>query len=253
MSNNEKIYSPIEKKTFNSVLRNFFLKNLPQFGDAVLSYLVKDLIELIEIYYPPITHLKMGQLLWFAVAADETPGRHKSMNDTRVVPVVLTLVDPDDIKDLKNNVPRHIVSQNVVARIYRQALEQGGVLTEAEVALFRNLTHHAIGKQTLAYEKSHNTVLPRRGTVHDLGPSVTHKKIICQKYIVDKKPISEIASETFHSTSSINRYLNDFNRVLLCLQKGLKIDEISYAANISKNVVNEYYDLIKGIDYDLPI
>jgi hypothetical protein len=252
MSHNEKVFTPLENKSFISVLRKFFLNNLPQIGDAVLSYFVKDLIALIEQYYPPLTHLKMGQLLWFAVSADETPGKHKSMCDTRVVPVILTLVDPDDIKDLKNNVPRHIVSQNIIARLYRQAKQQGGVLTEAEIALFRNLTHTAIGKQTLAYEKLHNTVLPRRGTVHDLGPSVSHKKTICKKFIIDKETISNISSETCHSTSSINRYLNDFNRVLLCLKKGLKIDEISFAAQISKKVVNDYLDIIEGIDYDLP-
>jgi len=249
-SANEKVFYPIQQKTFHNILMNFFRLNCPQFGgDVLLKLLADKLIELIEKYYPAPKHFKMGQLLWFGVAEDETPGKHQSMSQTNIVPVILTLVHSDDIQALTHSTPRHIISQNILARIYREAKEQGAVLAESDVALIRNLSLHTISKQTRCYEKSHNTILPRRGTVHDLGNSVSHKKIICKKHFVDKKSFSQIAQETFHSTGSISRYVNDFNRILFCLSKGLTVDDIPFATKISKNVVNQYVELFTEI-YD---
>ncbi|PXF53697.1 MAG: hypothetical protein C4B56_02175, partial [Candidatus Methanophagaceae archaeon] len=65
--------------------------------------------------------------------------------------------------------------------------------------------------------------LPRRGTVHDLGRSTTHKKIICEKSLRAKKATPDIARETHHSPSAVDRYLGDFDRVRFCLKKGLSV------------------------------
>jgi hypothetical protein len=249
----EKVYAPLEQKTFNNVIKYFFRTNFPQVaGSLVLDMICKELCKIIEIYYPSLYHFKMGQMLWFAVSQDATPGVYNTMAETEVVPVVLTVVHPDDINQMKNGVPRHIISQSVLARIYTEAKEQGGVLTEADISLIRNLSLVTVSKQTLAYESANSCVLPRRGTIHDLGPSVTHKKIICKKYYVDNQDISDISRQTYHSTSSISRYLNDFKRVKLCLAKGLSVDDTSYATFISKKVVNQYVDLINEFPYNNP-
>jgi hypothetical protein len=38
-------------------------------------------------------------------------------------------------------------------------------------------------------------MVPRRGTIHDMGRSVTHKAIICYKRLVEQKPTSQVACE----------------------------------------------------------
>jgi hypothetical protein len=249
----EKVFAPIEQKSFHNVIKNFFRHNFPQVaGDLVLEMIAKELCSLVEQYYPPLYHLKMGQMLWFAVSEDETPCRQNSMKNIKVVPIVLTVVHPDDIVKLKNGIKRHVISQSVLARLYTEAKEQGAVLTEADISLIRNLSLLSVSKQTLAYEFSHNSVLPRRGTIHDLGPSISHKKIICKKYYIDNKDISDIAKETFHSPSSISRYLNDFYRVLFCFRKGLSVDDISFASYISKKVVNQYVEIFNEFPNELP-
>ena len=50
---------------------------------------------------------------------------------------------------------------------------------------------------TIAYEQATSQSVPRRGTIHDLGRSVTHKAVICYKRLVEKKSTSEVAQETY--------------------------------------------------------
>jgi hypothetical protein len=244
----EKVYGPLEEKTFNNVIKHFFRENFPKVsGNLVLDLICKELHEIIEKYYPPISRLKMGQMLWFAVSQDETPSKHSSMSQVEMVPVILTLVHEDDIHQSSQGVPRHVIAQSVLPRIYTEAKEQGGVLTETDISLIRNLSLRTVSKQTLAFEKSNDCVLPRRGTIHDLGPSVSHKKIICKKFYIDHSEISDIAWQTFHSPKSISRYINDFKRVMVCLGKGLSIEETAFASFLSKKVVNQYSDLSNEI------
>ena len=51
----------------------------------------------------------------------------------------------------------------------------------------------------MEYERASGESVPRRGTVHDMGRSITHKAIICYKRLVEQKPTSQVAQETFHS------------------------------------------------------
>jgi hypothetical protein len=84
--------------------------------------------------------------------------------------------------------------------------------------------------------------------VHDLGRSTTHKRIICEKSLRDKKATPDIARETYHSPSAVDRYLGDFDRVRFCLKKGLSVEETSFTTQLSKSLVVEYEDLIKELE-----
>ena len=83
--------------------------------------------------------------------------------------------------------------------------------------------------------------------VHDLGRSTTHKKIICEKSLRAKKATPDIARETHHSPSAVDRYLGDYERVLFCLKKGLSVEETSFITQLSKSLVVEYADLIEEL------
>jgi hypothetical protein len=68
----QNVYGPLLDKTFETVISNFILTEFPRLGGPkVIELFVKELKTIIEQYYPPITNLKMGQMLWFAVAKDE--------------------------------------------------------------------------------------------------------------------------------------------------------------------------------------
>jgi Protein of unknown function (DUF1670) len=46
-----------------------------------------------------------------------------------------------------------------------------------------------------------------------MGRSVTHKAIICYKSLVEKKPTSQVAQETFHSPEDVEHYVQSFRRI----------------------------------------
>jgi hypothetical protein len=81
-----------------------------------------------------------------------------------------------------------------------------------------------------------------------LGPTVTHKAIICYKRFVEKKETSQVAQETFHSPGEVEYYVQCLRRVLLCKQKGLSPKETALATKHSVLLVKEYLKLIESYD-----
>lgn len=204
--------------------------------------------ELYERCHPPRSRVKVGQVLWLAVAANERPGRSKRIEDTRLVPVLLDLVTRQDIDDACDGVNRLETRRAKIARLFRQAYAQGAVLTEAEVGLLLHLTEHTISEQVCTHEEATSESIPRRGTLHDLGRSVSHKAVICYKRLVEKKPTSQVAEETYHSPEEVEYYVQCLRRVQLCSDTRMSLEEIAQATGHSLFLVREYLELIKELD-----
>jgi len=245
---NEKVYQPIEQKTFKSALKQFFSDEFPNMGgDIVVELVSNKILEMIDSFYPKTERLTMGQMLWFAIDEKEKPSYGKSINNTKIKPIVLTIVHPNDIKALKNRASILTVKDQVMARLYKEAKEQGAVLAESDISLIMHMSWSTVSKRTTNYEKQYNLILPRRGTIHDMGRSLTHKRLICKKRTLENKTISQIARETDHSPQAITRYTTDLNRVQFCLSKKLSINDISFVTNLSRNLTIEYVNLIDEI------
>jgi predicted transcriptional regulator len=69
------------------------------------------------------------------------------------------------------------MKKEAVARLCLQSYEQGGCLTNAELGILLKISPNTVSKYISEWESEHETILPRRGTIHDMGPSITHKKI----------------------------------------------------------------------------
>lgn len=126
---NENVYQPIEYKTFKSALQQFFKDEVPKIGAEMIIGLITDKIQnLIDSFYPKTERLSMGQMVWFAIDEDEKPSYGKSMSKTKIKPVILTIVHPNDIAALKNKCPVLTLKDQIMARLYRETKEQGAVL-----------------------------------------------------------------------------------------------------------------------------
>lgn len=239
--------SPFEKKGFHHALDSFFAENVPQLGGFLTRKAVVDkIVEMIESYYPSSERLKMGQMIWFAVHKDEKAGYGKKLESCRQTPVILDVINHADISDLLNNIKKRERQKKVVVRLFRQAYEQDGVLTNADVASIMRLSPATISKYVREYEKEHEVLIPRRGTIHDIGRSLTHKKIICKKYFYEGKSIEITARETYHTPQAVTRYINDFKRIRECLKAKWCIEKIAYTTGLSKNLTEEYVNMIKN-------
>jgi len=96
-----------------------------------------------------------------------------------------------------------------------------------------------VTKHTLKYEKEHDTTLPRRGTIHDMGRSMSHKTTICKKRKVERKSTSLVAQETNHSPEAVDKYTLDLDRVTFCLEKNLSVENASTNDGFFDNIEDE--------------
>ena len=123
--------------------------------------------------------------------------------------------------------------------------EENGCMSNAEVAVLLKISPASVSKYLQQWEFEHDELVPRRGTIHDLGPTLTHKKPIIRKLFLEGKSVEQVARETRHSPEAIHRYIRNFKQVLLCQQKKLTEKETAFAIKISSRLVREYYALIE--------
>jgi Protein of unknown function (DUF1670) len=246
-------YDATQRKTFRSSLCHLLQTEFPGvFGPAVTRLLSEHIDGLYERFHPPTSRFRSGQCLWIAVAVDDPPTRGKTIEQTRLVPVVLDLVTAEDLEDAVAKSVRAKTRPKKVLRLFRQAHAQGGLLTEADVSLLLHLPINTISAVVLKHERESGQTVPRRGTIHDMGRSVTHKRIICYKRLVEKKTTSEVAEETLHSPEEVEYYVQSFRRVQICLSAGMCDEDIAAATGRSRSVVREYLELIHDFNLALP-
>jgi len=246
-----KTFDASARKSFHSVLCHLLHTEFPGiFGPAITKLFADKIDELYARFHPPASHYRVGQVLWAAVAVDGLPGRDKRIEDTRLVPVILDLVTAQDIHEATAAGTRRQTRRNKIVRLCTQAHAQGGVLSLADVALMLHMSQSSISREILEHERAGGGTVPRRGTVHDMGRSVTHKAIICYKRLVEQKPTSQVAQETFHSPDEVEYYVQCFRRVQLCRDSGMVKEDIARATGHSLPLVQEYLDLIDK--YKLP-
>ena len=163
-------YRPLAAKTLRQALIHFISREFPRLGGPwVIELFVDKLLEFVEAYRIAADRLKPGQVLWPAVAVDERPGYRKPMTRTRQVPVVITVVNQDDIADLRANVKWTEVLKRALVRAAHDAYAQGSVLTCTDWSVLFHHDHSCVAELIRAYEEQTGEVVPRRGNLHDLG------------------------------------------------------------------------------------
>src|ERR1700731_3381028 len=119
-------FAASKRKTFRSVLCHLLQTEFPGvFGPAVTRLFADKIDALYERFHPPRSRVKAGQVLWAAVAIDDPPNRDKRIENTRLVPVILDLVTPQDIDDAINRGRSSQIRHGRILRLFRQAYEQG--------------------------------------------------------------------------------------------------------------------------------
>ena len=245
-------YRPQAAKTLRQTLIRFISREFPRLGGPwVIELFVDKLLELVDTYRIERGRLKPGQTVWQAVAVDERPGYRKPMTETRQVPVVITIANQQDIADLRNGVRWTRVLQRAVVRAANDAYAQGGVLTCSDLALLFNHNAGRIAGLIREYEAETGEVVPRRGNVHDMGPTVSHKWIICRKAYLEGKLTPTIAREAFHSPEAVDNYILGLARVYFAtVQQGMTPQQAAFALQQSLYLVEEYVEMIEEFGLD---
>lgn len=245
----------IEKRSLPDLLVHKFLTEYGyDHGPVIAGAIVTDILSTIERCYPE--RVSPRTVVWLAVRR-EKHGQHKGIDVSDLVPVHLKIYTESEVGLLtdaalrKRRSARRAFNRARFARWCFEAYEQGGVLTELDLGLLSGLSEHYISKVLREYETETGEIVPTRGTVHDLGPAVTHKAEIVRRWLRHESP-AQIARETRHSQASVDRYIADYQKVRLLTQKVSKA-EIPALTGMSAGVVEQYITLLTQYEPDLPL
>jgi len=221
---------------------NFFAREFSgYFGPIVRENIADALIEIFEQNALPKDRIKHGQMLWNALdkntRADSPKRKYK--------PVVLTLVSDEDIKLFEKQTSPREIKKQVMARIIKEAYQQGGILSNRDTSLILAYSDTKLSALRIEYEKENKVVLPHTGVMHDMGSTITHKVMIVYKHVVEKKATNIVALETNHSQKAVDHYIKDYHRVKTLFDDKKDIQYIHMATRIAKPVIGQYLDIIK--------
>lgn len=237
-----KRYSSAKVRFLKGALEKFFQRELPKLlGPILREKLVDELIKILDATLPAKDYLKPGQMVWNAVDIST----RADADNPKFVPVILTIINEDDIEKLANGVKLKVVRNNAIARIINETFAQGGLISMRDISLFTWRYDSVISTYRQQYEKEHEVTLPHTGSLQDMGTCISHKKIIIKKIIIDKKDPYNVAKETNHSMLAVDRYLKDYRRVEHCFKDGKDIEFTASATGLSKFVIKQYWNILE--------
>jgi DNA-binding transcriptional regulator YhcF (GntR family) len=208
------------------------------------------LIGLLEEQYfgdPQLKPLKDGQVRLTCVAASEGPGM--PLERCRKVSVVVSLFEEDDELDVCASDAGRMeqIRRRRICRLCEQAREQGGLLTQEDLAKYLMCSVRTIRRAIEDLEKD-GICVPTRGQQQDIGPTVTHRALAVRRWLEGQEPVA-IARAIQHSVRSVERYIESFKRVAwLCVKKGFSVFEAALAVGVSVPVARLCRDLCDACD-----
>ncbi len=239
-------YKRIKGKSLKNILIERFINKYGyDKGIVTANAIVEDILLLVETYfrYSDNSFLKQGQMVWLAVPINEFPAKGKSMAQTKLMPVVLDIISDSDIEDMKKPMHHRELRLKRVERWTNQAYEQGGTLSQLDLAVILSVNEFTAGNYVREYQSIYNRRLPTRGNVQLIGGGQTHKREIITDYL-NGYLVPSICQRTNHSKEAVERYIRDFEAVKLLASKFDDINTISLVTRLSVSVVNQYLDLL---------
>jgi hypothetical protein len=189
---------------------------------------------------------RQGQMRVTVVSVEEPSG--KPLAAMKKVGVVVTvdggLEDLEVLKQFGVSGQRRVR----VLRMTEEAVDQGGVLTQEDVARLCQSDVRTIRRDVVALRGEGHWV-PTRGAVKEIGRGQSHKAKIVEMYL-RRMTYSEIVRRARHAASSVKRYVETFGRMVVLWEKGVRAEEIGFVVGISERLAREYLALRER--YDTP-
>jgi hypothetical protein len=238
----QKHFGSAQKRFLQSSIESFLDKEFPRtFGPVIRQKMAERIVDLVDQQLPAKDYLRPGQCVWNAVSITTRP----DSPNCRLVPVILTLVDSSDVEQLARGIRMSVIARQSIARICREAFEQGALLSMRDIGLLVWRSNATISTLREKWETDQKTTLPHVGTIQDFGTCISHKTAIIRKVVYEGKDPRRAADETKHSQRAVDRYLKDFHRVRTCYDHRPDMDFITRTTGLSRHLVNQYVGIIK--------
>lgn len=238
----ESDYRRLARRDLASILRHKFLNEYGyDKGEVLVEAIVKDICQTIRTYYGHEGDLEPGQLIYPAASEEERGSRAKSIANTKLRPVKLTIVAEEDIEAIRRGAFAHERRDICVRRLTHEALNQGALLSQRDLALLLNGSNASMNETAIRLRKA-GEFLPLRGYVADLGRFPSHKAAVVRLYL-EGLLTPEIARRTYHSKDAVDRYIKGFERIRLLAPKFAR-EELPLLSGMSQLLVKEYLALM---------
>jgi hypothetical protein len=212
-------------------------------GERIQNMFADEIEKLVHKCYKDPWKMEVGQVLWYGAEKGEKPSYGKNARRTRMVPVVLTVINKDDLDMKVSGFSSKEIRRKKVERLFNEACDQGGVLTHADVATLLNVSTGTIGKDVKTIMEETQKIVPTRGIMHDIGRTITHKRLIVGLYL-DGYQTPDIARKTNHTEEACDRYIKAFKKVKK-LSKRMGVQQVANILDMGPSLVKEYIAILK--------
>jgi len=237
----QKHYGSANKRFLQASIENFLESEFPRtFGPVIRQKMSEKIVDLVEQQLPAKDFLRPGQCVWNAVSIAARP----NSPNRKLVPVILTLVEPSDIELLAQGTQMSEIAGQSIARICREAFKQGALLSMRDIGLLVWRRLSTVSAMRKKWEGEQNVILPHVGTIQDFGTCITHKTAIVRKVVYEAKDPRKVADETKHSQHAVDRYVKDFHRVRTCYEVNPDVEFVTRTTGLSKYLVKQYVSII---------
>jgi hypothetical protein len=204
----------------------------PRVSEAILEEAQKCL-------FGETSALRPGQVRVLLTGIEAGHGR--SLRETEIKEVVWTVdagAEDQRVQRAHGSVSLRRVR---IQRLADEAIAQGGVATQEDLARVLNVSTRTIKRDSKALE-AESIYLPTRGRLKGIGRGQTHKAQIVGRWLRGET-YDQIQLHTRHSLVSIKRYVQSFVRVVDLHQQGIPESQIAFVLQISGYLVGEYLAL----------
>jgi len=245
-------YGRIEARSFVIAIIRLLEEEYKIIGSRkVIELIADDIDQVHRKYYPEDYERDPGEILWRTTSIEQEITREKkAVSEHKTVTVKLPYITREDIKLKAEGVSSKEHDKIRIKRIVVAAYEQGGMLSQREVAAIVNRSRGTILTRVKEIQEEQNIILPFRGYILDQGGGTSHKGIIIELYEQNLAP-PDIARKTYHKLSSVDRYIKDYEKIRLLVEKGLNENEIKQSTQKSRSLIREYMCILKKYHPDI--
>lgn len=239
-------FSPLRDKTVSNVLRQLFVTQFGYENKVIFAEaMIERILETMDAFVKPAAFLKPGQLLWMAVANDGRKHAHQPMKEIPKVPIILDLITDEELQSLAEGLDYRTVRRHRHARLLEQAFAQGGVLAQSDLAALTLTSRTMVRADLTHFRETENRLLPHRGSVQDVGGTLTHKVEIIRLFEAGfLEPDICRLLPIIHDLPAVENYVQTYKNVIKLLERGFAPSEVSGILSIDKRLVQAYIDII---------
>ncbi len=180
--------------------------------------------------------LKPGQMRVMLLPHQAPHGR--PLHQATMIEVTWTVNADKEDQDVEAQHGTAVLRQTRIQRLLGEAVEQGAVATQEDLAQALHVSVRTIKRDCAALQEQ-GVSLPTRGNLRGIGRGQTHKAQIVRRWLLGET-YDQVAYHTRHSLTCVKRDIQTFARVMQLHQKGFIVGEISLALQVGIPLVNEY-------------